>query len=756
MPRKKQIKIDLSKDKIERASIDNVSRQSFLDYSIMVASDRATPNVLDGLKPVQRRILYAMNQMKLSPTAKHVKSARITGEVMGKYHPHSDSYESLDVLTQNFTFQLPLIDGRGSFGDISGNTPAAARYTEARLSQYGQLYVENNDPKIINYIDNYDNTLKMPTVFPVQIPALLINGTRKGIAVGFTTSIPSHNPIESLKLVSKYLENPNLTLDQMLKIMPGPDFPTGGTISGDFKKYYQTGICNFINTGIIQIDDTEKDTLIITEVPYNMAGSIESFIQKTKEQILDKKLPGIKSIDNYSSQTPNIQIKLERNFDPQKAIALLYNKTTLRSNYGCQWVALDSKTPKVFNLPDYLETFTDFQHKITIRKFKAVLNKSIARNQIVEALLTVPDILETIIFIAKTTQSKNEMIQVLTGQTKLTKVKKTFNYSEQQANAIASMRIHQLNRIDQNALNTEKEELDARIYWAKRYINEKDLRIQYLIKQNEQFIETFKKAGFKRKTKILQEDIVQEYVDEKLILDVTVAINKYGYIKMTDRKDTSAQDIIETIDTTDNDNLIIFTQSGNMYQTPLSKLKKYTTRDQSRGDSVFSIFENNGLKPDDAILCYTTKSQLSKSTTQLIFISAKGSAKRTPTHNSKFITKTMRKQLDAWKPKFENDHLIFATIIDQTQLDQYNVIVISNENKYKAIPVASLNEIGATGSGSNTFIPNKSNESVINEQCFIYDKDLDTCMKNVNGTDINIMSFDILKPTQTFKPLNLD
>ena len=747
------------KNNITPIDIAEANKQFFINYGVSVASDRALPDVKDGLKPVQRRILFSMYQSKLNPNAKPMKSQQITGDVMGRLHPHADSYGSLVYLTQPWTFTLNPIDGTlTSFGNITGTTAAAARYTETRLTKYGQEMIGNCSDKIVPYEPNYDNTTTMPKVFPAKLPYLLINGVKTGIAVGFTSTIAPHHPVDAIELTKAYLQNSALTLDDAIEIIKGPDLPTHGSLLGDPRAYYQTGVGRFINRGTIIDDPESKNGLVITEIPFEMGGAVDTFIDKVKDMIIANKLRGIKAIDDYTTAEDavenrvHIDVTLQSGMDHEQAKAMLFAKTDLSKTYSLSWMALDGKVPKQYNLMSYLHTFAGFQHRLVIREFKVILDDSIRRQEIVEGLISVPGNITAIIHAARNTTGKDELVKVLTGEIKIEGQLSDFSYSPRQADSIATMRIYQLNKIDADALFKEQKELYKKIKQARILISDKGKRVALLVKRMDQAIEMLKKDGFtERRTKLLSQSEVSAYTEQTIISEVTLTIDKYQYLKMTDRKSVSADDIVQIIDTTDDDMLVIFTNKGKMYQLPFRSLKKYGTRDGSRGDALQAVFSKNGLQNDEQVLCYTTRKALENDQSQLVFVSKLGSTKRTITLGSKFITKTMRKSVEAWKPKFDNDELLLIQLIQQEDIESNEIIAISENETYKRLRLSDLNLVGAAGSGSNTLIPENTHRLKLKTVQIMGEN---TSEIQTGDETISIEKFELMKPTQKFRPIH--
>jgi len=754
-PKTTQRVIDLTLDNVEDTDIVGVNRQEFLDYAIAVATDRAIPRFDDGLKPVQRRILFAMHQMKLAPTSKHRKAQQVEGDVMGKYHPHAGSYSSMVYLTEPFTFHLPMIDGRGSFHDISGNASAAARYTEVRLSEYGQSFVDRLSKDLVPYEANYDQTLELPKVFPVQLPMLLINGVKTGIAVGFTSAIAPHNPVDATRLLREYLKNPKIRLATALGILGGPDLPTGGVLIGDLDEYYATGVGRFQNEGVIIDSPDNPNGLVITQVPYNMAGAVGGYVEKVKDMIFNNRLRGIKEIDDFTgpddiaANRVRLEVTLQPGFDHEQAKLMLLTKTDLRQTYSLQWMALDGKTPKVFNLMGYLESFAVFQHTLIVREFKAIRRKAVARLEIVGALITVPANLDALIHAAQNTDGKADLVEVLRGSKRVDGQKVEFSYTEAQADALAMMRVYQLNRIDAAKMIEERRDLEQTIADADIKITDPDERVRVLTDRLGAAIKDLTKAGYgERKTTLLGADTLRSFKEQVIITDVTVTRDKYGYIKYTDRRTVSDDDVIEVLDTTDDNLLLLFTDAGNQYQVPFTRLRKHSARSTDRGDNLVSVFAENGLTASESVLLMTTRKHIEAEGTQMFTVSSLGLAKRFVTATSKLVTKTLRRQVDFYASKFESDPLVHVSIHAPEAFEQRDVVVVKGR-LFKRLPFDAVKFQGsASGAGAQTFYE-KDGDRV--DAVYVIDKDARGEYLTREHVRFNIEDLPVLKEAQRFQ-----
>lgn len=398
-------------ENIIKTEYSELMQKSYIDYSMSVITARALPDVRDGLKPVQRRVLYAMDQLGLNYDKPHRKSARIVGDAMGKYHPHGDSsiYETLVVLSQDFKKGMALVDGHGNFGSIEGDGAAAMRYTEAKLKKFTQdVYLSDLDKDVVDFVPNFDETEKEPAVLPVRIPNLLVNGA-DGIAVGMTTNIPTHNLSEVVDAVCAYMDNEDITTTELMQYIPGPDFPTGGLVinKSELAGIYETGTGKIKLRGKVVYEPAarkgEKDRLVITEIPYTMIGAnIGKFISDIVDLVETKKTTDIVDVSNESSKEGiRIVLELKKNTDIENLKNLLYKKTKLEDTFGVNMLAIVDGRPETLGLRQIIKHHIDFQYEINTRKYTTLLNKELANKEIKEGLIRACDIIDLIIEILR-------------------------------------------------------------------------------------------------------------------------------------------------------------------------------------------------------------------------------------------------------------------------------------------------------------------------------------------------------------------
>ncbi len=438
-------------------------QQAYINYSMSVIMARAVPDIRDGLKPVQRRVLYAMNELGLNSDKPHRKSARIVGDAMGKYHPHGDSsiYEALVVLSQDFKKGMALVDGHGNFGSIEGDGAAAMRYTEARLKKFTQeVYLADLDKNVVDFVPNFDETEKEPEVLPVRIPNFLVNGS-EGIAVGMTTSVPTHNLSEVVDAMIAVMDHPKITIAELMDILHGPDFPTGGIVTNqsDLLSIYETGKGKIKLRGKASIEyakkKTDRDRIVITEIPYTMVGAnIGKFLNDVASLVETKKLPDISDISNQSSKEGiKIVLELKKGANAEKILQGLYKKTKLEDTFGVNMLAIADGKPEVLNLKRILEYSIRFQVDLNTRKYTTLLEKERSKKEIQEGLIQAVDIIDLIIEIIRGSKTlKIAKNCLMTGNTEEVRFKTAASkkqasklcFTENQATAILELRLSKL------------------------------------------------------------------------------------------------------------------------------------------------------------------------------------------------------------------------------------------------------------------------------------------------------------------------
>lgn len=586
-------------EKILRTEYSEEMQKSYLDYSMSVITARAIPDARDGLKPVQRRVLYDMSELRIFSDRPHRKSARIVGDTMGKYHPHGDSsiYETLVVLSQDFKKGMALIDGHGNFGSIEGDGAAAMRYTEAKLAKFTEeVYLKDLD-KTVEFVSNYDETEKEPQVLPVRVPNLLINGA-EGIAVGMSTSIPTHNLAEVCDTCIAYIKNRDIDTKKLLDILHGPDFPTGGIIANkkDLLEIYNTGNGKLKLRGKIEVElgrrKSDKDKLIISEIPYTMIGSgINKFLVDVANLVENKKLSDVVDISNQSDKNgTRIVLELKKDADIEKIKNILYKKTKLEDTFGVNMLAIVDGRPEILSLRDILKNYIEFQYEITTKKYNILLNKELEKKEIQEGLIKAVDVIDLIIAILRGSKNLAQAKKCLTsGDTtgitfkvkSLEKDAKKLSFTEKQAQAILDMRLYKLIGLEIEALLKDNETTLKNIAEYENILKNHKNMDKLFIKDLEKIKKEF---AIKRRTHI--EDAKEAvYVEEEVASEeVIFVMDKFGYCKLLDRGtfDKNAENI-ETenkyvFPIMNTDKVCIFSNKGILYKIkamdlPMSKLR---------------------------------------------------------------------------------------------------------------------------------------------------------------------------------------
>ena len=538
----------MSDDRIIKTEYSEVMQKSFIDYAMSVIISRAIPDARDGLKPVQRRTLYDMHELGIRYDKPYRKSARIVGDTMGKYHPHGDSsiYEALVVMTQDFKKGLPLVDGHGNFGNIEGDGAAAMRYTEARLAKITQeAYLADLDKDVVDFAPNFDETEKEPTVLPVKIPNILINGS-EGIAVGMTTSIPPHNLAEVIEATKAYMLDENITTRELMRYIPGPDFPTGGIVTNqdDLLEIYETGVGKIKIRGKVEVEKAKggKVNLVITEIPYTMIGAnIAKFLSDVAALSETKKTQDIVDISNQSSKEGiRIVIELRKDADVENFKNLLYKKTRLEDTFGVNMLAISGGRPEVMGLKSIIKACVDFQFQVATRKYTNLLAKELERKEIQEGLIKACNVIDLIIEILRGSKDRNMAknclvhgeIDGIKFKTKESKIMATqLCFTEKQANAILEMRLYKLIGLEIEALINEHEETMANIYRYEDILDRKDSMAQVIINE----LETFKRE-YKRPRRTAIENAEEAVYKEKALeeMEVMFLMDRFGYAKTVD------------------------------------------------------------------------------------------------------------------------------------------------------------------------------------------------------------------------------
>lgn len=615
-------------EQIIKTEYSDLMQKSYIDYAMSVICQRALPDIRDGLKPVQRRVLYAMDQLGLNYDKPHRKSARIVGDTMGKYHPHGDSsiYEALVVLEQDFKKGMALVDGHGNFGSIEGDGAAAMRYTEAKLKKFTQdVYLADLDKNVVDFIPNFDETEKEPEVLPVRVPNVLINGS-EGIAVGMTTNIPTHNLSEVVDAVVAYLDNNDITNKELMQYVKGPDFPTGGLVvnKSELLSIYESGTGKIKLRGRVEFEKaenkSERDKLIISEIPYTMIGAgIGKFLSDVCDLIETKKTQDIVDISNESSKEGiRIVLELKKNADVDKLINMLYKKTKLEDTFGVNMLAIVDGRPEVLSLKGIIENSAKFQYELQTRKYNTLLAKELEQKEIKEGLIRACDIIDLIIEILRGSNSiKDAKNCLVNGDTdKITFKNKeseiyasNLNFTEKQAQAILDLRLYKLIGLEILALQKDYEGIVERIAQYEEILNNRKAMIKVIKKE---LLAIKKEYGVPRKTVI--EDGKEAIFEEVKFVEqeVVFLMDRFGYAKTIDttayerNKEAADSEYKYVFRCMNTDKVCIFTDNGNLHQikvndipfvrfrdkgTPVDNLGNYDSKDEN----IIFISDTAGL-----------------------------------------------------------------------------------------------------------------------------------------------------------------
>ena len=601
------IENEVKTGRIEQVNIDQQMRSAYIDYSMSVIVSRALPDVRDGFKPVHRRVLFGMDGLGLRHTSQTKKSARIVGEVLGKYHPHGDSsvYDAMARMAQDWSLRYPLVFGQGNFGSMDGDPVAAMRYTEAKLSKLSDEVLADLEKDTVDFQNNFDDSLQEPTVLPTKVPLLLLNGS-SGIAVGMATNMAPHNLTECCDAICAYIDNPEITIEELMQYVKGPDFPTGGIIQGrqGIKDAFETGRGRIVirSKTDIEVSDSGRETIVVTEIPY-MVNKRE-MIEKIAELVESKKIEGISYInDETTMKGVRIVIRLKKDANSNVVLNTLFKYTPLQSSFSVNNVALVNGRPRTLNLTQLIKYFVRHRHEVILRRTKFDLEKAQKRAHILEGLLKALDVIDEIIRIIRASKSvddaKNELIQ-------------TFAFSEAQATAIVEMRLRQLTGLEREKLQNEYDELMKFIRYCEDVLANESLQMGII---KDETMEMKEKYGDARRTEIAlsAEEFNPEdfYADE----DVVITISHLGYIKRTSLTEyktqnrggvgmkgsaTRDEDFIEHIYVANmHSTMLLFTQNGRCYW-----LKVYEIPEGSRASKGRAIQNVINIEPDDKIKTY--------------------------------------------------------------------------------------------------------------------------------------------------------
>lgn len=690
--------MDTNYDKLEQVDISREMRTSFLDYSMSVIVQRALPDVRDGMKPVHRRILHSMNTLGITASVAHKKSARIVGEVIGKYHPHGDTavYDAMVRMAQDFSYRYPLVDGHGNFGSMDGDGAAAMRYTEARMSKISMEMMKDIQKDTVDFEDNYDGEEKEPVVLPARFPNLLVNGS-VGIAVGMATNIPPHNMGETIDATLAIMDDPDITVsDLMENYIPGPDFPTGGIILGrsGIRQAYETGRGSIIIRSKVKIEemDNGKKRIIVYEIPYqvNKATMIEKIASLVREKVID----GITYLNDESNRD-GVRIVIELRKDVQEYVILnqLYRLTPLQTSFGINMLSLVNGAPKQMGIKETLQHYVDHQVEVTTRRTRFDLKKAEDRAHILEGFRIALDHIDAIIALIRASRNDEEAMQGLMEQ---------FALSEVQAKAILQMQLRRLTGLERDKIETEYNELLATIADL-RDILANESRIHEIIRQ--ELSEVKEKYGDERRTEI--SDSGMEMDDEDLIPveDVVITMSTSGYIKRAPVDTYKTQqrggrgvkgmslnedDVIETLITmSTHDHLLMFTNLGRVY-----RLKGYNIPNASRTSKGLPVVNLLSLEKEESVTALVPMKKDSPAQ-YLFFVTQKGLVKRVKIEDFDYIPRKGKLAIQLR----EDDELINVKLTS----GEDEILIAGSNGKVIRFEEDEVRPMGRTASGVRGF-----------------------------------------------------
>ncbi|VEU78012.1 DNA gyrase subunit A [Mycoplasmopsis columbinasalis] len=670
---------------------------SFMEYAMSVIVSRALPDARDGLKPVHRRILYDMSELGINYNSPHRKSARIVGDVLGKYHPHGDSsvYEAMVRMAQDFSMRYPLVDGHGNFGSIDGDEPAAMRYTEARMSKLAAELLEDIKKNTVDFADNYDASEQEPSVLPARFPNLLVSGV-SGIAVGMATSIPPHNLGEVIDAAIALAQNPEITIDELMKFLPGPDFPTGGTILGvsGIRNAYHTGKGSITTRAVSRIEEFQngKSKIIVTEIPYEIKKI--SIVEKIAELVKTKTIEGIADLrDESSREGIRIVIDIKKNFNPHIILNQLYKQTNLQLNYSANLVALVDGQPKLLNLKEILQVYLRHYETVERRRLLFDLNKAEERLHILDGLKIAVQNIDEVVAIIKQSRNDAEAQQNLAAR---------FNLSEKQTKAIVDMRLGRLTGLAIENMEAEIAALHAEIASIRQLLDNHDALIEFIIGK---LTELKNKYADARRTVI---DVAAQtnITDEDLIplKNIVITTSSNGYVKRTPLEDYRVQnrggkglttmktyeddDIASILYTTTHIDLLLFTNTARVYRIRAHQIPELSR--QSKGIPFVNIVANLDAKNDEKIVSMLPVSEYGENI-YLFTVTKNGTIKKTALAEYERVNTNGKYAFNL----VEGDELIRAFLVRDDDL----ILIANNQDRVVKFNANDIRALGRTATG---------------------------------------------------------
>ncbi len=717
-------------EKIIRINIEEQMKSAYIDYSMSVIVSRALPDVRDGLKPVHRRVLFGMNELGMFSNKAYKKSARIVGEVLGKYHPHGDSsvYYAMVRMAQEWSLRYPMIDGQGNFGSVDGDSPAAMRYTEARLSKIAEQTLADLDKRTVDFQPNFDETLNEPTVMPTRIPQLLVNGA-SGIAVGMATNMPPHNLTDTIDATIAYIDNSDIDIQDLIKIIIAPDFPTGGIIYGyqGVQDSYETGRGRIMVRGKAHIEnDGGREKIIVTEIPYMVNRA--DMIQKTADLVNDKKIEGISNV-NDESDRDGMRVVYDIKRDAMSNVVLnkLYKYTALQTSFSVNNIALVKGRPKMLNLKDLIHYFVEHRHEVVTRRTQYELEQAEKRAHILEGLIIASDNIDEVIALIRSSSNPEEAREKLIER---------FELSDIQARAIVEMRLRQLTGLEQEKLRTEYDALMIQIADLKKILADISLRMAIV---KEELLEVKAKFGDERRTEVIPnaEEFNPEdfYADEEMV----ITISHLGYIKRTPLTEfrtqgrggvgakgstTRDEDFLEQIIIASMHNtLLLFTKEGKCFWMKVYQIPEGTRT--SKGRAIQNILN---IAPDDKVLTFINVKTLTDTefinNNYIILATKKGIIKKT---TLEAYSRPRQNGVNAITIR-DGDQLLEARLTNGTS----EVMIAVRSGKAIRFNESIVRAIGRTASGVRGIRLGSEKDEVIGMVC-VQDENEDILVISKNG-----------------------
>jgi DNA gyrase subunit A len=694
----------VNEERIIRTDYSEIMQKNYIDYAMSVIVSRALPDVRDGLKPVQRRVLYDMYELHTTYDKPYRKSARIVGDTMGKYHPHGDSsiYDSLVVMAQDFKKGQTLVDGHGNFGSIEGDGAAAMRYTEARLEKFTQdCFLADLDKNIVDFVPNFDETEKEPTVLPARVPNILINGS-DGIAVGMATSIPPHNLAEVISAEEALIRNDEISDEELFRLVKGPDFPTGGIVvnKSDLAEIYKTGSGKIRIRGKVELEKGRngRTNIVVTEIPYTMIGTgIGKFMSDVAALAENRTCPEIADISNQSSKEGiRIVIECRKGADVENIRNVLYKKTKLEDTFGVNMLVVSEGRPETMSLRQILEACVDFQFEINDRKYQDLLAKELERKEIQEGLIRACDVIDLIIEILRGSKSRKQAMDCLvmgvtTGihfrSAESRKNAMNLMFTERQANAILDMRLVKLIGLEIDALKREYNETLGKIGFYKKLLEDHDAMAEQIIKELESF-----RTKYARPRKTALTDAGEIVITEKELKEekVVFCLDRFGYAKILDaqtyekNRETADAENRYVLPVMNTDKVCIFTDKGRMHAIRVLDIPQKRLKDKGVPIDNLSKFSNQ----DEEILWVGALAEISRS--DMLFVTANGFVKRTK--GTEFIAST--RSIQSTKLG-DGDSLVLVAPSDEMD----TVVLRSHRGYFIRFALSEVSELKKTAIG---------------------------------------------------------